>query len=133
MYVWDPAAQKAPIKPAATEAEAARRNLEAFLQQAFRRPPTAEEMSRYLKLFSHARDQGDPFREAFRLPVKTALVSPAFLFRAESTGGARAQRVTAFELANRLSYFLWASQPDAALRERARSGELLREEFCTRK
>ena len=128
VYVWDPTAKKPAIKPAATEAEAVRRNLEAFLQQAFRRPPTAEEMTRYLKLFAHARDQGDPFREAFRLPVKTALVSPAFLFRAESTGGTQAQRVTAWELANRLSYFLWASQPDTALSERARSGELLREE-----
>ena len=90
-------------------------------------------MTRYLKLFAHARDQGDPFREAFRLPVKTALVSPAFLFRAESTGGTQAQRVTAWELANRLSYFLWASQPDIALSERARSGELLRERSCARK
>ena len=42
VYVWDPTAQKPALKPAATETEAARRNLEAFLQQAFRRPPSAE-------------------------------------------------------------------------------------------
>ena len=128
VYIWDPIAQKPAFKSADTEADAARRNLEAFLQRAFRRPPSAEEMTRYLMLFAHARDQGDAFREAFRLPIKTALVSPAFLFRAESTGGTLAQRVTAWELANRLSYFLWASQPDIGLSERARSGELLREE-----
>ena len=128
VYIWDSIAQKRAFKSADSETKAARRNLEVFLQRAFRRPPSAEEMTRYLMLFTNARDQGDTFREAFRLPVKTALVSPAFLFRAESTGGTLVQRVTAWELASRLSYFLWASQPDVALSELARSGELLREE-----
>jgi hypothetical protein len=48
-----------------------------------------------------------------KLPVRAALVSPAFLFRTEEveTGGA-AYRVSGRELANRLSYFLWLSLPD---------------------
>ena len=127
-YEWNPAARQKPLKPAANEAEAVRRNLAAFLLQAFRRPPTGEELARYTKLFETARAKGDGYHEAFRLPVKAALVSPAFLFRAEAHAHTQATRISAWELASRLSYFLWASQPDATLRKHARTDALLRED-----
>jgi hypothetical protein len=52
-------------------------------------------------------------------------VAPAFLYRLETPGpGAEAAPVTDWELASRLSYFLWSSMPDAALRELAAAGKL---------
>src|SRR2546425_11638246 len=51
--------------------------------------------------------------------------APAFLYRAENPGpGAKQVPVNDWELANRLSYFLWSSMPDAELRQVAASGKL---------
>ncbi len=107
------------------EMEAARRVLGRFLGQAFRREVGEEEVERYHVLFRGAREAGDDYVTAMKLPVRAALVSPAFLFRTEEveTGGA-AHRVSGRELANRLSYFLWLSLPDARLAELGARGSL---------
>ena len=53
------------------------------------------------------------------------LVAPAFLYRVEKPGPGAGQRpVSDWELASRLSYFLWSSLPDAELRELAAAGRL---------
>ena len=55
------------------------------------------------------------------------LVSPAFLYRLEKPPpGAKAAPVSDWELASRLSYFLWSSLPDDELRELAAAGRLQR-------
>jgi hypothetical protein len=107
------------------ESAAARRVLGRFLGLAFRREVGEEEVERYLALFRGARASGDDYVTAMKLPVRAALVSPAFLYRAEevqTVGGA--YRVSGRELANRLSYFLWMSLPDERLAELGERGSL---------
>ena len=100
--------------------------LAAFLERAYRRPPSAEEAQRYLALYARARESGDPEAAALRLAAKAILASPGFLFLAEPAQPAApaVRPLGGFELASRLSYFLWAAPPDAALLEAARTGRL---------
>ncbi len=107
------------------ESEAARRVLGRFLGLAFRREVGEEEVERYQVLFRGARASGDDYVTAMKLPVRAALVSPAFLFRTEEVqAGGGAYRVSGRELANRLSDFLWLSLPDERLAELGARGSL---------
>ena len=96
-----------------------------FAGRAFRRPVTGAERQPYLKLYSDVRKRGGSFEEGIALALQGVLVSPDFLFRLErmpSTPDPRA--VSDYELATRLSYFLWASMPDAELRRLAATHQL---------
>lgn len=99
-----------------------------FTERAFRRPVTAKETAPFLKLYTLARQQGDSFQEGIATALQGVLVSPHFLFRVEKDPAVRAGSLYApvnqYELASRLSYFLWSSMPDAALMEQARLGRL---------
>lgn len=97
--------------------------VERFAARAFRRPVKPAEVDRYVKLYEMALAQGDAHDAALKLPLQAILVSPNFLFRVEErTGQIRA--LGDFELASRLSYFLWSSMPDEELFARAREGKL---------
>ena len=97
-----------------------------FARQAIRRPMTEAEVNQLRNLYAGLRQQEIPHEDAIRLTIARVLVSPAFLYRAETpVEGNKPGPVGAWELANRLSYFLWSSQPDAELRRLAASGELL--------
>ena len=97
----------------------------AFASRAFRRPATRDEISKLLGFYSLARKQGDSFEEGIATALQAILVAPDFLFRAEkSTPGPNPSAVQPYELASRLSYFLWSSQPDAELLRAAKSGSL---------
>lgn len=108
-----------------TERNAARKTLEAFLPRAFRRPIRSEELDRYLRLFDVAKNRGESFEESIRLALKGALVSPEFLFRVEADHDTReAYPISDYELASRLSYFIWSSMPDQELFDLAAKGTL---------
>jgi hypothetical protein len=100
----------------------------AFAARAFRRPVPAAEVERYLKLFDAADVDGETFEAAVRVPLTAILVSPNFLYRVEpdrapqTPGGDYA--LNDFELASRLSYFIWSSMPDAELLRVASEGKL---------
>ena len=108
--------------------EAEPRQLDALLRfaaQAYRRPLTASESSQLRKLYDKLRSEEMPRDEAFRLTLARVLVAPAFLYRAEQpVPGPDQGPVSVGELATRLSYFLWSSQPDPELRGLADSGRL---------
>ena len=90
--------------------------------RAFSRPVTVAERQPYLKLYSDVRKRGGSFEEGIALALQGVLVSPDFLFRLEQDCRRRpdaAGRCSDYELATRLSYFLWASMPDAELRRLA--------------
>jgi hypothetical protein len=73
-----------------------------------------------------ARDEGS-FEEGLAVGIQALLVSPDFLFRLERSASApvnRSRPITQHQLAARLSYFLWSSMPDAALRRAADMGTL---------
>ncbi len=95
---------------------AARQVLAAFLPRAFRRPVTEAEVDRYLTMYDRAAGRGDPYEERIKLALKTVLVSPAFLFHMEqSTDSPVIQPLNSYEIASRLSYFLWSTMPDGEL------------------
>ncbi len=102
----------------------ARAVLERFMTEAYRRPVEAHEVEEKLSLFTKARQGGKSFVAAIKLPLMAVLTSPNFLYIAEAYPGDVAQPLTSHELAVRMSYFLWSSQPDAELRGLADAGKL---------
>jgi len=94
--------------------------------RAFRRPPQADEIERLLKLFDVGeKTEGGDFEKAMKLPIRGLLISPHFLFRVEVEQGADTYPLGAYEVASRMSYFLWSSMPDDELLDAAKSGKLL--------
>jgi hypothetical protein len=102
--------------------------------QAYRRPVGPADVDPLLALFDDARTDGESFDEALVVPIKAMLVSPDFLFRIEGAArsGAEPRPLTDHQLATRLSYFLWATMPDAQLRGVADAGELQKPDVLER-
>jgi len=95
---------------------------EGFLLRAFRRPPTPDEVRARVRMMRAALADGAPPRAAFLLGIRAALLSPHFLYRVEAAAGEGARDLDGFELATRLSFFLWGSGPDPALLDLAAAG-----------
>jgi hypothetical protein len=97
-------------------------------RRGFRRPPTQTELDRLLGLVQMAQDDGDTFEQGIRVALQAILVSPHFLFRIEldkdPLNPDAEHPVSDFELASRLSYFLWSSMPDDELLQLAGQGRL---------
>ncbi len=110
--------------------EAARKVLTPFLKRAFRRPVKVEEVERYIRYVDLAQKEGESFERGIQLAVQSALCSPHFLFRVELDGNAsvataaKMRPLNGYELASRLSYFLWSSTPDDTLLGLADQGKL---------
>jgi hypothetical protein len=97
----------------------AERLLRGFLRKAYRRPVLEPDVARFLGVIREALRSGSPFAEAMIAGYSAVLCSPAFVCLQEKPG-----ELDDFALASRLSYFLWNSAPDAALRASAERGEL---------
>lgn len=96
-----------------------------FAERAWRRPLEAREKARLLNLYTRLRDEGQEHDPALRSLLGRVLVSPNFLYRIEQpAAGLDPQPVSSWELASRLSYFLWSSMPDGELFRLAASGSL---------
>jgi hypothetical protein len=106
------AADIPPADPLARQRDHAYEVLRAFADQAYRRPVRHEELLRLLHFVEASQQQGEGYEQGLRTAMRAILVSPHFLFRVESGGGTR---LNDFELATRLSYFLWSSMPDEEL------------------
>ena len=88
------------------------------------RPPPARSSRRWTGTASAGRP-GSTTRSAVKRVLQSVLISPKFLLRVErGREGGDAYRVDDWELASRLSYFLWASMPDQELFDLAAGGEL---------
>ena len=110
----------------------ARSILNGFLPKAWRRPVDSFELEPILKLMQSELDHGETFYEAMRVGLCAALVSPKFLYLSKPVSESSGQRIGDYELASRLSYFLWNSMPDAELFERASAGDLGQQETLIR-
>ncbi len=105
--------------------EAVEAVLKRFLTRAFRRPCDDAELQRYMKIAYDSHQAGDTLDIAVLAAVRSALVSPNFLFRIEQPNtGAAPEAASDYELATRLSYFLWSSMPDEELMRLASKNEL---------
>ena len=97
------------------------------MNRAFRRQVTDAETTSFAALVDRAVTQGDSFEQGMQVALTAVLVSPHFLFRVEG-GVANAtplvRPVGDYELASRLSYFLWSSMPDEELFALAGKGTL---------
>lgn len=111
---------RAPENKANREAElvAIRHNLKQFVPRAFRRASSQTEIERYVQIADLVLRDGASFERAMQVAIQAVLVSPHFLFRIEmdpADGESVQRELNDFELATRLSYFLWSSKPDDQL------------------
>jgi hypothetical protein len=99
--------------------------LGAFARRAFRHPIEAGELVPYLTLVDLALTHGDDVERGLNNALAAMLVAPDFLYRIEPDPQADVIRaLNGFELASRLSYFIWASMPDEELFAAAEQGAL---------
>lgn len=95
--------------------------LERFMARAFRRPPTPGEVDRFIQIYGLIRPELDSLEAAIRETLSMVLVSPQFLVHTVADGDTVSPL---YELASRLSYFLWGSMPDEELLDLAANGSL---------
>jgi hypothetical protein len=112
-----------------------------FAERAYRRPLSATERDDLLAFYRTLRQKEElGHEEALRDTLVSVFMSPHFCYRYDLVGPAsragpeapktspHIQALTDYELANRLSYFLWSSMPDAELLSHAKAGDLHRPE-----
>jgi mono/diheme cytochrome c family protein len=123
--------QTAPREVTSDEEQASRQALQAFADRAWRRPVAAEEVERYVGVFRSECAAGRSRRQAHLNAMLGILMSKNFYYLVEgqdpggAAPGTRSRpRISDFELASRLSYFLWSSMPDEELFAAAKAGTL---------
>jgi hypothetical protein len=118
----------------ARERECAEQIIAEFAERAFRRPVTESDLNRIMPFFEEGRQGRGGFDEGIELAVTATLASPDFLYRtikpAESVADTH-YPLDGYELASRLSFFLWSQGPDDELLALAESGQLPRAETLT--
>ena len=104
---------------------AAEQILRALLRKAYRRPVEPNDVNTLMVLYDRAARRGDPFEERMKLVLKGVLSGPQFLFKIERRNDQPGiYPVGQYELAARLSYFLWSTMPDEELNGLAALGRL---------
>lgn len=100
------------------ERTVAKTYLTKFATTAFRRPVANEEIEGIMRVFDVPLKNKEHFNRCMQVAMMAVLVSPQFLFRAEldpKTTTAASRDLNDYEIASRLSYFLWSSMPDDTL------------------
>lgn len=108
------------------ETKDAKKLIRDFATKAFRRPITEQEEAAFVAVFEKSLKNGASFRNAVKDALQVVLTSPQFLFLIENSKTPEPEPLDGYELASKLSYFLWNGPPDAALLKLAASGELLK-------
>jgi len=103
-----------------------RESLTRFAERAFRRPVPAAEVERFAKLVESEVKSGEKFEAAVKTGLLAIMCSKDYIYLVE--GAAERTKLTAHELASRLSYFLWSTMPDEELFRVANDGSLQRPE-----
>lgn len=104
--------------------EYARKVIRTFATRAYRRPVTEREEAALIAAFEKAVKGGATFRDAVKDALQVVLTSPQFLFLVENSRTPDAEPLDEYELASKLSYFLWHGPPDATALKLAAAGEL---------
>ncbi len=116
---WPPASHRAVFGGEKYRSEAAEEVLQRLAERAWRRPAKADEVAPLVRIVRDGEADGLTAETAIQRGIKALLCSPEFLYREEKN-----QTLNAYEIASRLSYFLWSSMPDEALLQRAKKGDL---------
>jgi hypothetical protein len=96
-----------------------------FAVKSYRRPLGEKESAELFALYQSARQKGVDHEEAFRAVLARVLVAPAFIFKIEQAPSGKEPRpVSDWELATRLSFFVWGTMPDDELRALAAAEKL---------
>jgi hypothetical protein len=128
-----PSARLFVCRPSASlsEAACARRIVTTVGRRAYRRSLTQAEVDRLMAFYNSAR-KGASFDAGVEFALRRILASPSFVFRPEhepvNLAAGTAYRIGDYELASRLSFFLWSSIPDEELLRVAASGTLSKPE-----
>ena len=93
--------------------------IRSFATRAFRRPVTPDELASLLAVWKNAFDGDADFPQAIQDALLVVLTSPQFLFLIENSASPQAEPLDSYELASKLSYFLWNTAPDNKLLNRA--------------
>ena len=124
---WPPASHVRILFPSdssANEEVYAREVVTRFLTRAYRRPARSDDVDLMMRYFAAVRPDQPSFEEAMREVLAMSLVSADFLYLVEPRIDDKRQQLTDYELASRLSYFLWSTMPDERLFELASTNEL---------
>jgi mono/diheme cytochrome c family protein len=125
---WPPASHQALFLTGDQERDAAgvREIFARFLPRAYRRPVSNAEIDEIVAVVNDAKTKGNlTFPDAMRIGLQRVLCAPGFLFLQEPAGANPQRRaLTDYELASRLSYFLWSTMPDDELLGLAAAGKL---------
>ncbi|MBG89909.1 MAG: hypothetical protein CMO80_23845 [Verrucomicrobiales bacterium] len=116
---WPPMGHQLMYGNGEVRSEDIERHLHRFANQAFRRPVPRSEIAAYVDLVRRYEGKGKTATEALQIGIKALLASTSFLHLPELN-----EKLSDYELASRLSYFLWSSMPDASLFDQAKRGEL---------
>lgn len=96
--------------------------------RAFRRPAAIDEVRRLVELAASVREEGGSYEEGIQVALQAVLVSPHFLFKVEQyrapDASGKMPPISDYELATRISYFLWSSMPDDELLLMAHEGKI---------
>ena len=104
--------------PSKPKREQTREIMGRFATKAYRRPATPEEIERLVKFVEATEARGEKYETAIQFALQGVLTSPKFLFRVElddRPDSVDAHLINEYQLASRLSYFIWASMPDDEL------------------
>ena len=127
---WPPKSRKMILRTFAEDDPIrARKVLATFMKRAYRRPLRRGEVNQMLRLFEASYRESEDFESALEVPLVAILSSPHFLHLVEEQPSPDSDgRLGNYELANRLSYWLWNTMPDQTLFQLAQQGELRNEE-----
>ena len=131
---WPPAAQKEILFEGDQSESHAQAIVSRFARRAFRRPATDSEIRRFTNIVLQSQKTGLSFERSVREAILAILCSHEFLFLVEGSSTEHAPQdlnavpvrdaLNDYELASRLSYFLWSTMPDEALLQAAEQGAL---------
>ncbi len=125
---WPPASHTRilfPNRAQLAETDYAREVIKCFATRAFRGPIEKQELDRLMVFWTRARSEADSLEASIRETLSVVLTATRFLaLPASRSGSSGKERLTDYELAARLSYFLWSSMPDETLLQLAEQSKL---------
>src|SRR6185295_15918489 len=98
--------------------------IRSFASRAFRRPISASEEKALLAVWQTSIEKKRTFEQSIKDALLVVLTSPQFLFLIETSSGPQPEELDPYELASKLSYFLWNTAPDERLLELAAKNKL---------